>query len=570
MNTTIHRLKVRVRSPLQIGGWSMDDVADGRSATVSDGDRTEFFVTGSALRGAMRLALEQVLRGAGERGCEPRSGAGDVATCACRVCRLFGNVGTAGVVQVGPARLSSTVSDLAPELRHGVAIDRYTGSASDSRLFQQRVASPIGEPELVAVLSFTRAPTAEELGDLALAARLVESVGSGASRGLGSVSVELEAVDTPATKPVTTKRDAHGVVLCLLPETPFHVGSERNRSFYLPSLGHVPGGTLRGAVCTALAALGAESGPDADAFSHLTSDSGASFGDALPGREGMAPIAPRSQRECRSCGRRTSQPFLQSLAAIAAGASAPHDLFPEHGRCPKCGGRTRPVEPFDSLPRRLWTRVALDRHTRSAADQRLHTMELVDVWSGSEQLRLRAEVRVDHPGAAALVALLHDRIVTVGHGRGVGLGRMRVRVEPLPATPDSTRRSKGLQDAVAALRRGDATPPGWFTVCVLTGPWTRSCGADHPLADDPAARLIAAHPLRGTVSGFDLEVGRERQRRHAWLPGSVFAYQLPSPPSADWLTTRRQRGLSGNGPGAVRGEGRFDLDPETTWQEPQR
>ena len=99
-----HFLRVIPRAPMLIGGWSTDATADGASAhRQGHAKAIEYFVPGSALRGALRLAFEQVLRGAGQQGCAPEARSRGGAACSCRVCRLFGNVGRQGLVMIGPA-----------------------------------------------------------------------------------------------------------------------------------------------------------------------------------------------------------------------------------------------------------------------------------------------------------------------------------------------------------------------------------------------------------------------------------------------------------------------------------
>jgi hypothetical protein len=292
----------------------------------------------------------------------------------------------------------------------------------------------------------------------------------------------------------------------------------------------------------------------------------AGFGDAVPALEGRPAVRPRSTHECRTCGRLATHVLAERLAAAAASV-APAIAFSQHGRCSKCGGKLRPVEPFAALPRRLWTRVALDRHTASAAEGQLHTLEVIDPDGLSGGLRLRCEVRGAGPEAAALLHGLHGQRVAIGHGRGVGLGRMRVCVEPLPRTPDIAARVVRLHDAVRHVAGTSASVEAQWAALMLTGPWTRACGGEHPLWADSDAELVAAFPLRGVVAGFDLQANAERAPRHAWLPGSVFAYRFAAERPAAWWRDLQAQGLAGVGPGAVRGEGRFELNPDLCLEE---
>ena len=468
---------------------------------------------------------------------------------------------------IGPAIcLEQQRGNLLPSVRHGVSIDRHTGSAADQRLYQHRVAVPAGDPVLRAELSFSRMPLAEELADLRLAASLVQGLGSGLARGLGQVALELLEESEPVRpRPSVLDRKAASLVLRLTPLTPFHIGIGRSRPFFLPCNDHVPGGAVRGAVGTALAALGFEAEPGFRKICGLDGHSGALFGDAVPFLDGSHPVQPRTRLRCRAC-RWTASHLVNSLAAIERGASSVRSLFAQHGRCPKCGERTQAVEPYEVLPRRLWTRVSLDRHTASAADQQLHAMEVVDLWEHSS-VRMRSEIRGLDDESRGLLARLHEREILVGHGRGVGLGRMRVSLEQSPVLPDAVKRSRKLHDAVAAQCKGAPAPSISWVVLLLTGPWTRACGGEHPMQGRQGVELLRCHPVRGVVSGFDVVVGRERQRHHAWMPGTVFVYRVAEKPTAAWLQHLQEEGLAGHGPGAVRGEGRFEVNPEVCWQE---
>lgn len=572
MTETHQRLILRVvpQGPLLLGGWSGDstaDVASARRATVQ-GER--FFVPGSALRGAMRLAFEQVLRGAGLPACAPSGAPGAGGACDCRVCRLFGKVGQSGLVQIGAAELAAeSRGELQPMLRYGVALDRYTGSVAEHRLFQQRVAMPVGDVELHAELSFTRRPTAAELEDLRLAASLVESIGRGSGRGLGRVQVDVAEGRRPAAARPVGGEDPSALVLWLEPLAPFHVGNGRSRPFFLATEGYVPGAAVRGAIGTSLAVAGEEGAPEFRRLLGLDGQVGASFGDALPCRPGQATIRPRSAVRCRGCRKTSHAPLWEAMVGSEAGVAS-GVLFPKHGRCLHCGERTAPVEPLLSLPRRLWTRVAIDRHTAAAADQRLHAMEVVDpaaMEAAAGSVGLRCEVRGLDASSAALLARLHGLELQIGHGRGVGLGRMRVRCEPAPQDVDVEERRRRIDGKLAALRAPRSSSSGGWTILMATGPWTRECGGEHPLVGSPEARWERCYPVRGVVSGFDLLLQKERQRRWAWLPGTVFVYRHDVAPAASWLRDLVAVGQRGSGPGACRGEGRFEVNPSVFLQE---
>ncbi|GCE09294.1 type III CRISPR-associated RAMP protein Csx7 [Dictyobacter aurantiacus] len=107
----------------------------------------------------------------------------------CPTCRLFGSTGFIGRIAIGDAYL---VSDGITEQRDGVGIDRFTGGASHSAKFELEVVSSgvVFETKI-----HLRNFEIWQLGMLFVVLQDLEEelirIGSGRSRGLGSVTAEI-------------------------------------------------------------------------------------------------------------------------------------------------------------------------------------------------------------------------------------------------------------------------------------------------------------------------------------------------------------------------------------------
>ena len=110
----------------------------------------------------------------------------------CPTCRLFGSTGFIGRIAIGDAYL---VSDSATEQRDGVGIDRFTGGASHSAKFELEVVSSnvVFETKI-----HLRNFEIWQLGMLFVVLQDLEDelirLGSGRSRGLGSVTAEISPI----------------------------------------------------------------------------------------------------------------------------------------------------------------------------------------------------------------------------------------------------------------------------------------------------------------------------------------------------------------------------------------
>lgn len=110
----------------------------------------------------------------------------------CPTCRLFGSTGFIGRMAIGDAYL---VSESITEQRDGIGIDRFTGGASHSAKFElEVVSSGVSFETNIHLRNFE----IWQLGMLFVVLQDLEDelirLGSGRSRGLGSVKAQISAV----------------------------------------------------------------------------------------------------------------------------------------------------------------------------------------------------------------------------------------------------------------------------------------------------------------------------------------------------------------------------------------
>ncbi len=145
-------------------------------------------IPATTIKGLLRRSAVAVLATSGARICigpEP----GDMCSSLdelCILCRVFGNPR-----RISPLRFHDAVpaGDIALQIRSGVTISRQRRSALAGRVFFIETASAMPGPWVATCTGyFATADLGREAATLiAMAARAVQAVGSGSSRGLGWV-----------------------------------------------------------------------------------------------------------------------------------------------------------------------------------------------------------------------------------------------------------------------------------------------------------------------------------------------------------------------------------------------
>lgn len=507
-------------SALLVGGHS-EGRRGGDRATARDlAERP--MIPASALRGALRIELERLLRGLdGSRtACSanlPEPAAG-VEPCRCSVCRLFGSEGsTTGTLRLEDAVLAAEVTPPEEDLRPGVGVGRRTRTVVAKHLTFAETSGVLnagsGDIAFRAAARLVargaqdvEASLAEDWQNLAAACAALNGLGGGKARGLGWVQCSLDppGLPLPDSAARRTEEPQAGVAAPLPAGTvsasvrvealaPLHLGAGRPIAFFQRSLRHAPGSTVRGAL--AFAILEHDLARDGDpAFAALFgSDSEVTFGSARTA--GDVPSATR--RKCRAAGH-VFDDLVGELTRRAAAGQGLALAFSAQGTCIELGCRapklvTEPRRRGSPAPVvRVRTRTALNRLTGTAMDRKLYSLEALEprVPRGGEDgsfdpLILECEVHGLAAESLSLLASLHGREVWLGGKRSRGMGRCRVTLQPSEEGDVAAVRGRvealaaALEEAWSSVRRtvGDRLqdafiPPDRVPLAiVLQEPW---------------------------------------------------------------------------------------------------
>lgn len=178
-------LVLSMRSPIHTTGNRIAWQVDKTTALAANGTP---IIPATTIKGLLRRSAIALLATSGARVCigpEP----GDMCSSLddlCVTCRVFGNPR-----RISPLRFQDAVpaGDAALQVRSGVTISRQRRCALAGRVFFVETASAMPAPWVTRCIGhFTTTDLAREAAALiAVAARAVQAVGGGRSRGLGWV-----------------------------------------------------------------------------------------------------------------------------------------------------------------------------------------------------------------------------------------------------------------------------------------------------------------------------------------------------------------------------------------------
>ena len=469
-----------LRSPtggVMVGGYSA--VPDGVHGSHAVDRHGRPLIPATALRGALREALEALLRGVGESACSGGDGLdptqsekGAVALpCVldnggrCKPCRLFGTQRAA--LGEGERAFSALVlGDAHAEpgavgwnIRPGIGIARRSRSAEDGRLFMQRTPSTPGQ-------SFTahgRLLDPELQKYFEAAVRTTKHIGAGRSRGLARVDME-PTWQAPARSAVTlaAKGDIRVRVTLLAPAS---IGAPVVHPSLRETRDEIPGAALRGAIGFALAEVLDDPNRD-EPFQELVGTQGASFGFLFPvdsegSTAGLSGPLPITAAACKQHGRAHGviDTLLDRLAAALVTDAAQVDAVERTtlSECKECGQPLRTLAGWrrrsSPIPTRTITRVSLDRAHASAGDGLLFSQMLLEAGTVFEGV-----IRdVPERGRAHLARALALPL-SLGRGRSAGWGRVKVEALASTKLAPLKDRASGFDAALRAhLRKAGLT-----------------------------------------------------------------------------------------------------------------
>jgi len=617
-------LEIELHGPLLVGG---------RRAPARGIDQTTLhrfeedgwvpYIPATALRGAVRMQLEALLRGAGREATTPypldEGLADEAALPDDRVARIFGYSGRR-LERAGGRSGRVRLTDAMPcdgqaaarsiAIRPGVEIDDRYGTAEDHKLYHREVADPGSEPLHFRARLDHDGLDEDDLRVLRAAVETTTALGAAKASGGGYVAIRWVADETspPSTTVVRTGGRARRARITLRLREPMHLGAGGPIGNYQATRTHVPGSTLRGAIAWALIRRDRRV-TESPGFQELFVDEErrASFGDALAAVPGAGtPVVVPVTRRKRRPGADEVDLLPSELArqvvheALEAAASTPNAWL--RGEAAEAKLEEIPARPAAGVLRTVRTRVSIDRELGTAAEGRLFSIEQIEAASllassagaRSWPTTFVAEVRGLTPLGADLLASLDGVPLLVGAGRHHGLGAVSARIELDDTVEDEgaiarsrvERLTAEVTDRVEdyAARCGVERPQlGGDAVLALVAmsDFVRDSGVDHPLAgvSPRAGQPVRTFLVPGTVGGYDQrkQSGKDgegeplKPLHPAVGVGSIYVYRVPKAALEEVLEAALGPLADGVGGCRESGCGRFAvLEPEhrsAEWRE---
>jgi RAMP superfamily len=565
-------LEITVRGHLLVaGGQASEAGAHLTTARRRHQGQLVPYIPATALRGAIRIQLESLLKGAG-RGAEvvePYVAEGqEPFDPGSTVARIFGFSGPAGkrngsgegAVRLGDALpVNPDRAAAALQVRPGVELEDFTATAEDKKLFFREVAEISAEALVFrAALAVVGGLDDQDLELLQIAAETTDSIGAGKAKGGGEVSIRWIAEgSSPAARVTGDPSTATRARLLFTLVEPAHFGDGGPYGNHHATRTYIPGATVRGAVAWTLLRNGRIKAEE-DAFQALFLGVAAgSFGDALlvADAESEPDLFSATARQ-----RRGVKHDVQNILVPELARQRINELLVVRGQYLRADDGDLRFDPFEEarsargLVRHTRTRVSLDRWTGTAAAGRLFSIEQIDPYLSVENDRNAIPARFVSwvegltPVTAGLLNQLGGLTVLIGAGRkhGLGLVEVDIRFESDPkVTPAETVRSlaASLDQHITVLssRAKIETPPTAEDrlplVLVARSDYVPSGpGIDHPLAEPELAGLApnVSGPIRrflhqSFTGGYDQRPASGAPLKEllaAMGAGSVFVYGL--------------------------------------------
>lgn len=194
------KITITMKSPLHIGALSATSTSAMRGL-VKDHDGWPY-IPASAFKGRLRHTIEKLARGLNYPVCETHRNMCRDARDACPACQIFGSPWIPGTVRFvdfqlsGPEELVREREKKEPSpstQRYGVSLSRTRKVAEDHLLYTTELFEPGVPLTFTGVLSDV--PGLEESAWIIAGVRMLESLGSSRTRGLGWLDGSAEVRD---------------------------------------------------------------------------------------------------------------------------------------------------------------------------------------------------------------------------------------------------------------------------------------------------------------------------------------------------------------------------------------
>lgn len=445
----MYRFTFEAESGVLIGGQTSSLTMDKVTAQRMDvGDKPPY-LPASALKGAMRIEFERLLRSWQVPVQVPVcDGSNPKTMCRptnepCLACSLFGTFGRRpGKLRFHDAMLTSGWRPGSFEMRTGVSLSRALRRAQPQRLFDFE-ATPAGlKFEAFITVLEKLSPQEKDLFEKALGWWQQEglSIGGSRSRGMGKLRLRVDPIqDETIKKPPTFSGQVDHRWLYLItfsPEgEPVRVSPPKPSPYFLRSYPFIPGSTIRGALAYALLREGMDERELGQLFLHDPPF----FSHLYPG--GFFLLPPATAVQCKKESRHGSfdllaYQFLSKWGLKQGGrVNALERLHTVMENCPRCRSGLTAAEAFTDVTKHLFIKLALNRSLMRAEPGMFYIYETLwqrtafqgVLWASQEQVDTLAR---KEPGKT----FWSREGVLVGGARSKGFGRGSVQIAPLVTT----------------------------------------------------------------------------------------------------------------------------------------
>lgn len=526
-------ITIHAKGALLIGGHSQPqgylDSTTAQQKHQKNRAYREPIIPASALRGAIREALTQMLNGLNQEG-EDHNTQSILAS-------IFGAPGhdhtprhSSERIQeqtqepdMGQQRLmfsDATKTREEPidfQVRHGVSINRKTGHADQGKYYQREVANAANHSFSTPFTINTSEHNFQLLQD---ALTLINTIGNSKSRGLGHVEVSLRTEALSPIKLLETAKEAHHHTLTLTTASPLFLGGFSVRSFFQESLSYIPGSAIRGAFIWMMVRAGKDQDTEFQQFVDTVS-----FSDFWPRGTSENPTgpAPRTLLQTKRCPPKETQQLdsilLRTLTQSFAQQGEPTTIRDKNNRIMK---PSNPLLDYqlghivETHKANIVTRLEIDPKTGSSKQGRLYSRK--QIIQGAEFIGTVSGL------TPALQTWLNSSTIPIQIGglRAKGLGKVKT-LKPKPLSNSVQRRiqryNQKIQQHLPSSLLAKLNKSDRFFVQVVAR--TPLCPSDNPKEefslDEAGVGQMLLRTLFPTLSGGIVEYTAQRDDvRSGW------------------------------------------------------
>lgn len=388
MTKVTYELTLTADSPMLIGGQYSSLVVDKMTARYSRGEpyADQPYLPASAIKGAMRIDFERLARSdpnKPEQICDsPHQDDICEEPPLCPACRLFGNPIRSGKLRFWDARLQGELPD--PEFyyqtRTQVAINRAARRAEPEKLFDSEATATGLESELLFQMKIS---CIEPLSDdeTALFERCLSwwkryglRIGAHRSHGWGRFSLDYSKVtEAPATfaasstaSPSDANPERALYLVTFEPYERLRVSGPKPRGYLRPTESFIPGSTLRGALGYALK----RAGTDEATLDRIFLQQPPILSHLYPKEFQLAKQGLRPATAWRCKREEDHGPYDLLIHQFLYLLALDHNDMEQQEReqfrrptedCPDCHAPLKRSKDFPEIPRKLFTKLALNR-----------------------------------------------------------------------------------------------------------------------------------------------------------------------------------------------------------------